>query len=167
VLQFRAFITSDLQKITQEDELELDSRWLEPAKSGYARRLLYQDPDGRYEVRVMVWNRGQGTPLHDHAGLWCVECVYRGRIRVVSFSMEGEDAQSGLFQFQKEREILAGVGDAGALIPPFEYHTISNPTEEPAVTIHVYGGGMNWCHVFEPEKAGYRRIKKELQDIYS
>ena len=43
-----------------------------------------------YSVVVMVWDRNQGTPLHDHAGVWCVECVYRGRIRVTSFDLEND-----------------------------------------------------------------------------
>ncbi len=31
------------------------------------------------------------------------------------------------------------------------------------MTIHVYGGEMTYCHVFEPEgAAGYRRKYKEL-----
>src|SRR2546422_9733405 len=51
---------------------------LAPAQDRYARRLLHRDPQGRYSVLVMVWGAGQATPLHDHAGMWCCECVYRG-----------------------------------------------------------------------------------------
>ena len=48
----------------------------------------------------------------------------------------------------------AGVGNAGALIPPFEYHTIANtsPTTK-AVTVHVYAGEMTSCTVFMPVSA--------------
>src|ERR1051326_7912192 len=53
----------------------LDERFLVPNPARYARRLVYRDPDDRYTVLPMVWNVGQGTPLHDHAGIWCVECV--------------------------------------------------------------------------------------------
>src|SRR5712692_9437587 len=58
--------------------------FLEPAPDRYARRLLHRDPKNRYTALVLVWDQGQGTSLHDHAGMWCVECVYRGRIRVSS-----------------------------------------------------------------------------------
>ncbi len=27
----------------------------------------------------MTWGPGQGTPLHDHAGIWCVEGVVEGK----------------------------------------------------------------------------------------
>lgn len=136
--------------------------FLAPHPERYARRLLHRDPAGRYTVVVMVWDKGQGTPLHDHAGMWCVECVYRGRIRVTSYRIEG-DPEEDAVRIREESVVLAGVGEAGALIPPFEYHKIENPDATPAVTIHVYGGEMTWCHAFYP--AGpetYRRAFRTL-----
>jgi len=141
----------------------VDPALLTPAPDSYARRLLHRDPAGRYSVLVMVWDRGQGTALHDHAGMWCVECVYRGRIRVTSYSVRGGDPETGVVQFEKETQIHAGPGEAGALIPPFEYHVLENAEQTPAVTLHVYGGDMTYCHVFEPVDGGYRRRFKELK----
>ena len=140
----------------------LDARFLVPNPERYARRLVHRDPEGRYTVIAMVWNTGQGTPLHDHAGIWCVECVYRGQIQVTSFSCQGGDPERDLVRFQQEAVIQAGVGEAGALIPPFEYHVLENAGETPAVTIHVYGGDMNYCHIFEPAENGWIRRYREL-----
>ena len=140
----------------------VDEPFLKPAPNKYARRLLHRDPAGRYTALVMVWDKGQGTPLHDHAGHWCVECVYRGRIRVTSYSVHGGDPDTGIVRFEKEQVIHAGVGEAGALIPPFEYHVLENPDPTPAITIHVYGEELTFCHVFEPEGAGFRRVYREL-----
>ena len=149
--------------IVASGEQFLDPPFLVPAPDRYARRLLHRAPGNRYTVIAMVWGVGQGTPLHDHAGTWCVECVYRGKIKVTSFSVRGGDPEKDIVQFERETVIMAGVGEAGALIPPFEYHMIENPTAAPAVTIHVYGGEMTYCHVFEPEGAsGYRRKYREL-----
>lgn len=140
----------------------IDAPYLQPVPDKYARRLLHRDPQDRYTVLVMVWGPGQATPLHDHAGTWCVECVYRGRIRVTSYSVRGGDPETGVVQFEQEKQIMAGVGEAGALIPPFEYHTIENPNSDSSITLHVYGGEMTHCHVFEPVEGGYRRKYKEL-----
>ena len=149
--------------IVASGEQFLDPPFLVPTPDRYARRLLHRAPGNRYTVIAMVWGVGQGTPLHDHAGTWCVECVYRGKIRVTSFSVRGGDPEKDIVQFERETVIMAGVGEAGALIPPFEYHMIENPMTTPAVTIHVYGGEMTYCHVFEPEGAsGYRRKYREL-----
>jgi predicted metal-dependent enzyme (double-stranded beta helix superfamily) len=110
----------------------------------------------------MVWDRGQGTALHDHGGTWCVECVYQGEIAVTSYSIRGGDAERGVVQFEPERTVVAGIGQAGALIPPFEYHILNNAGESPAVTLHVYGGELTSCHIYEPVEGGYRRRYREL-----
>jgi predicted metal-dependent enzyme (double-stranded beta helix superfamily) len=152
-----------LVDVIPQSEGLLEERFLAPAPDRYARRLVHRDPEGRYTLLAMVWGPGQGTPLHDHAGTWCVECVYRGRIKVTSFSIRGGDPERDLVAFQEEARVFAGVGEAGALIPPFEYHRIENPSDTPAVTLHVYGGEMTHCHVFEPAGDGlWRRGFREL-----
>lgn len=140
----------------------LDPRYLQPTPNVYARRLLHRDPQGRYTAVVMVWDKGQGTPLHDHAGMWCVECVYTGKIRVTSYSVHGGNPETGIVQFQKETVIHAGPGEAGALIPPFEYHVLENAIDTPAITLHVYGGEMTYCHTFTPVDGGWKRGYREL-----
>jgi predicted metal-dependent enzyme (double-stranded beta helix superfamily) len=151
-----------LTDIVGSGEQFVDPPYLVPVPERYARRLMHRDPQNRYTVLAMVWNRGQGTPLHDHAGTWCVECVYRGRIRVTSYSVRGGDPESGVVQFERETVVMAGVGEAGALIPPFEYHVLENADETPSVTLHVYGGEMTYCHIFEPVEGGYLRKYREL-----
>jgi predicted metal-dependent enzyme (double-stranded beta helix superfamily) len=139
----------------------LDAAFLEPCADRYARRLLHRDPQGRYTVVVMVWDRGQSTPIHDHAGIWCVECVYRGRIQVTSFNILG-NCEAPVFRFVTENVVRAGVGEAGALIPPFEYHQIENPGPDVAVTLHVYGGEMTWSNAYYPAAEGFRRERRVL-----
>jgi len=155
-------VKSVLTEVVRSGQSFVPESFMRAATGQYARRLLHRDPDGRYTALVMVWDRGQGTSLHDHAGMWCCECVYRGRIRVTSFSVTGGDPERDLVDFRQETVIHAGVGEAGALIPPFEYHILENADDAPTVTIHVYGGEMTHCHVFEPEAGRYRRRYKEL-----
>lgn len=140
----------------------LPAEFLEPTPGKYARRLLHRDPKNRYSMVIMVWGPGQGTPLHDHCGHWCVECVYRGQIKVVSYSNQSEEGDR--FRFAPEKEVYAGCGDAGALIPPFEYHTIENAQEAPAVTIHVYSEELEWCYIFQPTEVDgeFERVRRDL-----
>lgn len=153
-----------LQAAVESREPVIEERFLQPVPEGYARRLLHRDPAGRYSIVIMVWGSGQGTGLHDHAGRWCVECVYRGRVQVENFSrLPDRDSAAGLWDFRLEQTLLTGVGDAGALIPPFEYHRLSNPDATPSVTIHVYGAELESCNLFEPApQGGYRRVRKSL-----
>jgi 3-mercaptopropionate dioxygenase len=128
----------------------------------YARRLLHRDPDGRYTVVVMTWGPGQGTALHDHAGIWCVECVVDGQMEITQYDLLSEDG--GTFRFSEQKRVSAARGSAGCLIPPFEYHTLANASAaNTSITLHVYGGEMDHCHVFEPAGDGsYRRVTRAL-----
>lgn len=153
-------VKAALEHVVHSGEDFIDPYFLKPAPTSYARRLLHQDPAGRYSALVMVWDKGQGTALHDHDNMWCVECVYRGRIKVVSYDMDSE--KDGFYQFSQQTTVFAGPGEAGALIPPFDHHTICNADESPAVTIHIYGGEMTHCHVFLPVEGGYERVERTL-----
>ena len=157
-----AAVKSTLEKFVRPESDLLPENFLEPTQGSYARRLLHRDKDGRYSVAVMVWDKDQGTPIHDHAGLWCVECVYKGVIKVDSYSLHGLPSDQ-IVSFSKENSVRAGCGEAGSLIPPFDYHIIENAQESPAVTIHVYGGDMDWCHAYQKMADGrYERQRKEL-----
>ena len=133
------------------------------AITAYARHLLHRDPAKRYSVVMMVWDKGQGTPIHDHDGHWCVECVYKGQIEVVSYDLS-EECHDDCVRFVQQKRIVANIGGAGALIPPHEYHTIHNPFDEKAVTMHVYAGEIESCDIFEPagEANLFRRRRKQL-----
>ena len=56
----------------------LPDRFRVARAEGYARRLLHRNDRLGYTAVVMTWAPGQRTPLHDHAGIWCVEGVVEG-----------------------------------------------------------------------------------------
>ena len=142
--------------------LDIPAALKAPRPDAYARRLLHRDPAGEYTMVVMTWGPGQKTALHDHAGIWCVECVVDGNMEVAQYDLISE--QGGAFRFEERNRVVAGRGSAGCLIPPFEYHTLGNAAPEPSVTLHVYGGEMDHCHVFEPSADGsYTRVRKDLR----
>lgn len=133
-----------------------------PAADHYARRELYTSPCLGYSVIAMTWGPGQGTPIHDHSGMWCVEGVWAGELEVVQY--EVRDQSGDRFQFEAVGSIQAGPGSAGSLIPPHEYHTIANPSaDRVAVSVHVYRGSMRLCNVFRQADDGwYERCTRRL-----
>jgi predicted metal-dependent enzyme (double-stranded beta helix superfamily) len=155
-------VKSALQDALRCNGLDLPQRFRAPRPDTYARRLLHRDERGRYTVVVMTWGPGQGTALHDHAGIWCVECVVDGEMEVTQYDLVSE--RSGLYRFEPQTRVTAERGSAGCLIPPFEYHTLANARPDgSSVTLHVYGGEMDHCHVFEPGPDGaYRRLTRSL-----
>lgn len=151
-----------LQDTLRRNRLELPEQYRSARADTYARRLLHRDPDGRYTVVVMTWGPGQKTALHDHAGIWCVECVVDGQMEVTQYDLVSQEGDT--YRFAQQSRVAAERGSAGCLIPPFEYHTLANASpSSTSITLHVYGGEMDHCHVFEPTADGqYRRVTKEL-----
>jgi predicted metal-dependent enzyme (double-stranded beta helix superfamily) len=146
-------VKHDLEDLLGRGALMLPARFKTPRPDCYARRLLYQDPANRFTAVVMTWGPGQGTPVHDHGGLWCVEGVVEGQMQVTQYDVR---AHGDAFDVSPVGEpIAAGVGSAGRLIPPTDYHVLANAQPDGAsVTLHVYGGDLTGCRIFTPGADG-------------
>ena len=98
----------------------------------------------------MTWGPGQGTKIHDHSGMWCVEGVWRGRLEITQYELaERDDVR---YRFVPAGTIEAGTGSAGSLIPPHEYHTITNASgDKIAISLHIYKAPMECCSKFQPQ----------------
>ncbi|MGE0639023.1 MAG: cysteine dioxygenase [Thermoanaerobaculia bacterium] len=157
-----AAIKRTLSDMIRADRIRLPQRYFEPLPDTYARRLLHEDRDRGYSAIVMTWGPGQGTALHDHGGIWCVEGVVSGEMEVIQYEMTDETADR--YRFAPRGRVHALAGASGALIPPFEYHVLRNAFDDRVtVTLHVYGGEMKHCHLFEPNDDGsFRRVGRDL-----
>lgn len=146
-----------------DSRIQLPACVHQPISDHYARRELYRSPTLGYSIVAMSWAPGQGTPLHDHSGLWCVEGVWLGQLEVTQYALLERNGER--FRFRAEPAVIGGCGSAGSLIPPHEYHTIRNASDtELAVSVHVYQGEMIRTAIFEPEGNGwYERHLKELE----
>ncbi|HUQ89404.1 MAG TPA: cysteine dioxygenase family protein [Vicinamibacterales bacterium] len=144
-----AAVKADLEEILGGGRLALPAAFIKPRADAYARRLLHRDPNGRYSAIVMTWGPGQGTAVHDHGGLWCVEGVVDGEIAVTQYLVQQES--DGYYRVTPIGSLLAGTGSAGCLIPPTDHHVLANARPARAsVTLHIYGGDLDDCKVFLP-----------------
>ena len=134
----------------------------EPVEGHYARRELYRSPEHGYSIVAMTWGPGQGTPIHDHCGLWCVEGVWDGELEITQYELLEQDGDR--FRFRAAGGIHAGPGSAGSLIPPHEYHAIRNASaEHVAISLHIYKAPMEACSMFVPQQGEwYVRASKVL-----
>ena len=149
--------------LMREDAVSLPACVFEMAQDHYARRELYHSENHGYCIVAMTWGPGQGTPIHDHCGMWCVEGVWSGALEVIQY--QRLDDENGHCRFQPVGSIQAGPGSAGSLIPPHEYHTIRNPSADKiAVSLHIYSGQMTRCATFQPAvgNQGYDRFERQL-----
>jgi predicted metal-dependent enzyme (double-stranded beta helix superfamily) len=122
----------------------------QPIEDHYARREIYRSPEHGYSVVAMTWGPGQGTPIHDHSGLWCVEGVWDGELEITQYELLERDGDH--FHFRAAGGMRAGPGSAGSLIPPHEYHAIRNASaDRVAVSLHIYKAPMECCAKFRPQ----------------
>ena len=151
-----------LCRLIRDPNVQLPACVFEREDDHYARRELYRSEEHGYSVVAMTWGPGQGTPIHDHAGQWCVEGVWQGFLEITPYELV--ESRDGRYRFEPRGTMNAGAGSAGSLIPPHEYHTILNPSDEStAVSLHIYRGAMTSCSVFRPNGDGwYARDQRQL-----
>ena len=156
-------IKGDLESFIPAEGLLLPDHFRQPKPGSYARRLLYRDDELGFTAVIMTWGPGQRTALHDHSGIWCVEGVVEGQMEVIRYEMM-EELEDGRCRFENRGAVHATAGSAGALIPPFEHHVLANALpDRPSLTLHVYGGEMDHCKIFEPLGDGlYKPCQKAL-----
>ena len=156
-------IKRELEEFIPAEGLILPDRFRQPCADSYARRLLHRDTELDFTAVVMTWGPSQRTPLHDHAGIWCVEGVVEGEMEVFRYELL-EEQEDGLCRFVLRDEAQARAGSAGALIPPFEHHVLANPhPDRVALTLHVYGGEMDHCSTFQP--VGENLYRKQVKTL--
>ena len=144
-----AALRNALCALIRDDDVQLPCCVHDAIVEHYARRELYRSPQHGYSVVAMTWGPGQGTPLHDHSGLWCVEGVWDGELEIVQYELLERDGER--YRFRAAGGIHAGPGSAGSLIPPHEYHTIRNASADRiAVSLHIYQAEMACCAKFQP-----------------
>jgi predicted metal-dependent enzyme (double-stranded beta helix superfamily) len=155
-------LRATLCRLIRDPDVKLPECVYEASPDHYARRELYRSEEHGYCVIAMCWGPGQGAPIHDHAGMWCVEGVWHGQLEITPYELT--ETAGGRYRFEPRGTMIAGTGSAGSLIPPHEYHTISNPSDDSiTVSLHIYRGPMTACSVFrECDDGWYDRDQREL-----
>ncbi|MEG3789152.1 cysteine dioxygenase family protein [Lysobacter sp. CCNWLW3] len=156
-------LRNTLCRMIRDRDVQLPECVFDAIDDHYARREIYRSPRLGYSVVAMTWGPGQGTPVHDHCGLWCVEGVWDGELEITQYELLERDGDD--FRFRAAGGMHAGPGSAGSLIPPHEYHTIRNASgENVAVSLHIYKAPMEACSMFVPrEGEWFVRVDKALK----
>jgi 3-mercaptopropionate dioxygenase len=120
----------------------------------YARNLIWRDPDGAFIIVGMTWAVGQGSPLHDHAGLWGAEIVVDGEMHQTPFELTAR-GHDGRYRFVRGVQCVSGRGTLGLIVPPKEYHNFGNAGDGVAHSLHVYCGDLNSAQTFSEDADGW------------
>lgn len=89
---------------------------------------LHVETDGSFSITAVAWRPGQVTRIHDHT-TWCVFGVIQG--------IEHEDVFDAALNLIGHSD--ARVGDVNGFAPPGDIHRVANPSDEVAISVHIYG----------------------------
>ncbi len=109
-----------------------------PCPETYARRVIHADPTGRFSVLALIWCPGQASPIHAHR-TWCALGVHSGTLSESFYQAASCDSRA---QLQTTLARHQGTNSHGGADPSL-IHQIANRGDRPAVSIHVYGVGLD------------------------
>jgi len=126
-----------LPDLLREQNLLTPSQRSAPADS-YGRNRVFICPQDQFSVLAMVWPAGVTTPIHDHRD-WCTIGVYEGLIEETYYSPASNAPDCDVAV--PNRTVCHRPGDIAYLpVDAPNIHCIHNPTDNDAISIHVYGG---------------------------
>ncbi len=134
--------------LSEKDFLPEEAR--QSSETGYARHLLYSDPQGRFSIAAMVWQSGQGTPVHDHDGTWGMIGMIQGGLEVVNYFSDEEDLHPGEVSLRNEAPHTPRAGTDQCVCGCADIHVVNNRLDETAISVHVYARDLEKCLVFDP-----------------
>lgn len=139
-----AKIADILPELIAQPDLLSDEQRQAPVDS-YGRNRVFICPQDKFSVLAMIWPAGVTTPIHDHRD-WCTLGVYEGVIEETYYHPQEDTPDCAIAVPHKVVRHRSG---AIAHMPVFapNIHKIHNPTDEVAISIHVYGGN---CETLGP-----------------
>lgn len=119
----------------------------------YTRGLVYRNE--LFEVIVLCWNVGQGSPVHDHAGQRCWMTLPQGRLEITNYAYKhGREIEFIDTEIVGEHESDIHIDQCSSV------HQITNRCAwcEPAVSLQVYSRPFDNCYIYDLA-TGTRELK--------
>ncbi|KAK9374547.1 RmlC-like cupin domain-containing protein [Lipomyces chichibuensis] len=123
------------------------------------------DMNYKANLLILVWNPGKGSLIHDHADAHCIMKILQGELVESIYKWPQGDMPR---RMQVERRVEYHENEVTYMHDKIGLHRISNETEKPAVSLHLYT--PSWaakygCLAFD-ERTG-KQIKVKLSNLYS
>jgi predicted metal-dependent enzyme (double-stranded beta helix superfamily) len=97
-------------------------------------------PDCSYSLQVFVWPPGSATRIHDHSS-WGAFCCVVGSVLEERYERADDGSLPDYARLKKLWRLEWRMEDGISTVLPYEggIHRVGNPTEEPAISVHLYG----------------------------
>jgi cysteine dioxygenase len=111
----------------------------DPSKP-YTRNLIATD-DETYTLLLLYWNPMQESPIHDHPCDGCWMKVLEGGVRECRYDTKLNCISDAVFH----------QGDLTYMTDSIGYHKVGNPTNQQAMSLHLYSPPFSRCRVWRDE----------------
>lgn len=142
-------IKPHFQTLLQTKNL-LPAKYKKPNSDKYSQFLLYKPEDEIFSIVGFVWGPGQTAPIHDHL-VWGLVGIYEGTIEETRYLKVPSAACEQDYTLEMIDVVHVNRNDISFVYPPnADIHSVRNPSEQPAITIHVYGTdiGKQQRHIY-------------------
>jgi hypothetical protein len=104
----------------------------------------WRAPDESYSLQVFVWPPGTATRVHDHASWGAYACAV-GTIFEERYERLDDGSLRDHARLKKSWDRAWNEGDGASTVLPYDggIHSIGNPGEETAISVHLYGPRMS------------------------
>lgn len=133
-----------LQKVAPlAERLALDPALLdEPpatsiAEQGFSFNLLHEELDHSLAVAVLSWLPSGATLPHNH-GTWGIVVGMAGAERNIFWRRSDDGSRPGYAELERVSEMAFVLGQA-VVLPSTTIHSVENDSDQPSVSLHVYG----------------------------
>ncbi|CAN3363657.1 cysteine dioxygenase Cdg1p [Diutina catenulata] len=143
------------------NELEWQHMALHDASRGYSRNGVV-NINGNANMLLLVWSPGKSSAIHDHANAHCCMKILKGSLMESLYDVPDHEGQ---MVAKKHTELTRD--QVGYISDDIGLHKISNPTDDYAVSLHVYTppyASINGCSMYE---SNGRKHHVDMSKYYS
>jgi cysteine dioxygenase len=125
-------------------------------EDGYTRNCLARR-DG-FEFILLCWSPGAVTPIHDHGGENCWVYQVKGSVRERRFTQSDNS-------FELTNDMTLNAGGLCYMHDRMGFHSLSNESDEPSMTLHVYANPIDRCQVFNKDRNCFEVIEMQYDTV--
>jgi len=113
------------------------------SKEKYTRITLFENE--HYELKLLCWESGQQTPIHDHGGEECWVKFIKGCFHETIYKVSENERIELINQVEPQE------GQTTYMIDFFGFHRLKNNGRDRGMSLHLYAKPVNVCQVYDEE----------------
>ncbi|KAI9337995.1 cysteine dioxygenase type 1 [Obelidium mucronatum] len=146
---------------------------------GRYTRNLVDSGNGKFNLMILCWPEGVASPIHDHAGSHCLMKVLEGGLKETRYAWPDEKGpksalplslllpsitdqstpasvteKKGCMEVTKETPLQ--LDQVAYIHDKIGLHRVSNPTNAPSVSLHLYCPPYETCKTFDEKTSACR-----------